>query len=175
MDKITTIEIEEKLARFFNYRQNIIVPNISWGFYIHECDLLILRRSGHLLEVEIKVSRADLKKDQKKEHGHVDNRIRELWFAIPDYLEDGIACIPERAGILVLSREDNYWPDLDCRVLRPAWVNNKVVKLCESERLVIARLGTLRIWSLKRKIIDIRNNKKRKRIVHDKNQLKLSI
>ena len=174
MEKLTTIEIEEKLARFFNYRQNIIVPNISWGFYIHECDLLILRRSGHLLEVEIKVTRADLKKDQRKEHGHIDhnNRIKELWFAIPEYLQDSIDCIPERAGILVLSRNNDMGPHLNCRVIKEARVNNQAVKLCLDEKLAIARLGTLRIWSLKRKIIDMKNGRKRKRI-NNKNQLKL--
>lgn len=39
-DKITTIEIEERIANYFGVRRCIIVPNISWGMYMHECDLL---------------------------------------------------------------------------------------------------------------------------------------
>ncbi len=171
MDKITTIEIEQRLAVYFNYRLNVIVPNISWGFDIHECDLLVMRKTGYLLEVEIKVSRSDLKKDQTKPHHHLDNRIKELWFAIPEYLEDSIALIPKRAGILVMTRTDY---GLNCRILREATTNNKAMRLTESEQYAIARLGTLRIWSLKRKIIDMRNARKRKH-KHTKGQLTLSI
>ena len=46
---------------FFNYRANLIVPNISWGLGLHECDLLVLTSSGYATEIEIKVSKADLK------------------------------------------------------------------------------------------------------------------
>jgi hypothetical protein len=36
---ITTAEIEVVIAKHFGIRQNIIVPNISWGFDSHEMDL----------------------------------------------------------------------------------------------------------------------------------------
>ena len=160
-DKITTIEVEEAVARHFGYRQNIIVPNISWGFYIHECDLLVVRKSGHVLEVEIKVSKADLIKDQKKGHGHVDRheRIREFWFAIPEYMENCIESIPERAGILLVYM--NEWNHhYCCKTLRSPKINTKARKLEENEVLMVARLGTMRIWGLKRKLIDMKKGKK---------------
>ena len=165
--------MEEALARYFNYRQNIIVPNISWGFHIHECDLLVIRKNGYVLEVEIKISKADLIKDREKVHNHEDyyGRIKELWFAIPEYLQENIKYIPEQAGIIIVYKHE--WSDkFFCKTLREAKSNTCARKLCENEKLAIARLGTLRIWSLKRKII---NNKKpvKKHIVYDKTQLKL--
>lgn len=169
--------MEEKLARYFNPRQNIIVPNVSWGFYIHECDLLVLRKSGHLLEIEIKVSKADLKKDVEKSHEHIDyyDRVRELWFAIPDYLQDCIEYIPERAGILILSKNHDWGTYLNCKELRRPKINTKAKKLYENEKLALARLGTMRIWSLKRKIIEIKRAKAKKKIIVDKKQLSLAI
>jgi hypothetical protein len=76
---LKSIEVEEAVARMFGIRQNIIVPNISWGMGLHECDLLIIRKSGYAVEVEIKVSRWDLRKDLKKTHGHQSGRIREFY------------------------------------------------------------------------------------------------
>jgi len=162
-DKITTLEIEARLAGHFNYRQNLIVPNISWGMNIHECDLLIVTKSGYATEVEIKISKGDLKKDAEKKHNHEDryNRIRRLYFAIPESLTDCIEFIPERAGIIVLSRGKNYGEDyLYCRVLREARVNNTCKKFTDEERFNVARLGTMRIWGLKRKIITARKKEK---------------
>ena len=160
-NKITTIEIEARLAGHFNYRQNLIVPNISWGMDIHECDLLIVTKSGYATEVEIKISRADLKKDAFKKHNHEDrfNRIRRLYFAIPESLSNCIEFIPERAGIIVLSRGKNYGEDyLFCKVLREAKINTTCKQFTEAERFNVARLGAMRIWGLKRKIITMRKN-----------------
>jgi hypothetical protein len=157
-DKITTLEIENRVASFFDYRQNIIVPNISWGINIHECDLLIIRKSGCGIEVEIKISKADLKKDGEKRHGHFDynNRIKELYFAIPEHLKDNIDLIPERAGILVLNKRLDYGYHIDLRILRKPKSNMKATKFTEKEILKIAHLGTMRIWNLKRNIIETR-------------------
>jgi len=180
-ERITTIEMEECLARYFNYRKNVIVPNVSWGFYIHECDLLVMTKAGYLSEVEIKISKADLKKDQNKNHQHNDshNRIKELWFAIPEYLQDSIDLIPGRAGVIIVSKywaKSYYWQGekliTTARTLRQAKVNHKAEKLYGNEKFILARLGALRIWSLKKKLIENRN-KKAKKIKKDQQQLVL--
>jgi len=174
-DKFTTIEIEERVARYFNPRQCLIVPNISWGMNIHECDLLIVRKSGYGIEVEIKISRADLKKDGEKSHQHRDDRIRELYFAIPEYLQDSISLIPPHAGVIVVTRVYDYGDHVYCKTIRPAEVNKKSVKFSQEEMFNIARLGTMRIWSLKKKIIEIKRKKIQHRIKTHKEQLNLSI
>ena len=76
---MTLFEIEEAVARYYDYRSHIIVPNVSWGWDIHECDLIVVRPSGYAIEIEIKRSRADIKADGDKRHGHVDrqNRIKQ--------------------------------------------------------------------------------------------------
>ena len=94
MDYMTCAEIELKLVKWFNPRTHLIVPNVSWGFTSHECDLLIMSKSGYLIEVEIKVSLPDLKKDLLKKHGHKEDRIKYLYFAIPQKLEKYIEYIP---------------------------------------------------------------------------------
>lgn len=162
-NKITTLEIEARIAGHFDYRQNLIVPNISWGMNIHECDLLVVSKSGYATEVEIKISKADLKKDALKKHNHEDrlNRIRRLYFAIPESLRDCIEFIPERAGILILSRGVSFGEDyLYCKVFREARVNNSCRKFTEEERFNVARLGCMRIWGLKRKIIKAKRKEK---------------
>lgn len=173
-DKITTIEIEGRVANYFGVRQCIIVPNISWGAGIHECDLLIVRKSGAAIEVEIKVSRSDLKKDLDKPHHHNDKRVKELYFAIPDYLKNCIEFIPEHAGILLISRNTRWGYDgLLCEKLRDPTPNKGHTKFTPDEVLNIARLGTMRIWALKRKIINKKRTKIKKQIEADYSQNKL--
>jgi hypothetical protein len=172
MNKITTPEIEVRVARYFGYRECIIVPNISWGISLHECDLLIVRKSGYGIEVEIKISKSDLKADAKKRHHHYDrlDRLSELYFAIPDYMKDCIDLIPERAGILILNRNDF---GLQIRTLRKAIINKNRRKFTDIEMLKIAHLGTMRIWNLK-SIINTYQRKLKKKIIEDKLQQKIN-
>ncbi|MBP7509387.1 MAG: MmcB family DNA repair protein [Prolixibacteraceae bacterium] len=161
--KITTLEMEECLARYFSYRRNLVIPNVSWGFNIHECDLLVVTKSGYLIEVEIKISKSDLKADMKKEHNHHDhyNRVKELYFAMPENLAEDKECIdlvPENAGIILVSKwKPNWHKDLfvQARTIRKSKVNKAAGKLYDNEKYQLARLGTMRIWSLKKKIIKI--------------------
>ena len=41
-NKLSYTEIELAIAKYFDIRKNIIIPNISYGFNIHECDLFIM-------------------------------------------------------------------------------------------------------------------------------------
>ena len=161
-DKITTSEIETRVAAYFGYRQNIVVPNISWGVNLHECDLLIIRKSGYGIEVEIKVSKSDLKADAKKGHNHNDrmDRLSELYFAIPDYMEDCIEYIPERAGILLLHKDE--W-GLNIQRKREPQKNRNKNKFSNEEILKIAHLGCMRIWNLKR-ILNTYHTKEKKKL-----------
>lgn len=171
--KITTAEIEVRVAGYFGYRQNIIVPNISWGVNLHECDLLIVRKSGYGIEVEIKVSKSDLIADAKKPHQHQDrlNRLSELYFAIPDYIQDCIEYIPERAGVLVLTRTEY---GLIIRRIRDPQKNKNRNKFTAEEMGKIAHLGAMRIWELKRKI-NTYYRRQRRKSKPDKQQLNLNL
>ena len=145
-------EMEKALADHVDCRQNIVVPNVYWGFTEHECDLIVMTKSGYLWEIEIKTSKQDLLRDQKKKHGHRDEKIKFLYFAIPQTLLIYQDLIPERAGIITLKDEDwNGRKYLSCQRQRFPLINSNY-KLTDTERFQIARLGALRIWDLKRKL-----------------------
>ncbi|MGE8565216.1 MAG: hypothetical protein ACN6PV_02055 [Achromobacter sp.] len=58
--------IARALARqTFNRKYLVVVPNCIWTG--HECDLLVVTENLRIIDVEIKISRADLKADAKKE------------------------------------------------------------------------------------------------------------
>lgn len=160
--KIKTIEIEVAVAILFGFRQNIIVPNLSWGFDgMHECDLFVVRKSGISIEVEIKISKSDLLADFKKQHKHVDrkNRITEFYYAMPEDIYNKCKdLIPETAGIITCSRYGSTGI-VRATFKKKAKKRKSAQKLTILEQLKVARLGSMRIWSLKQKLIKLSNSK----------------
>lgn len=153
-----TIEMEYYLAKYFDWRRNLIVPNVSWGMWdgSHECDLFIISDSGYATEVEIKISKSDLVRDKHKinshfnqyHDSHYDEHIKYLYFAIPDYLLASCQdLIPSSAGILTVSN------DGEVKKIRKATVKSRY-KLNDVEKFKVARLGTMRIWNLKEKLLE---------------------
>ncbi|MES2910594.1 MAG: hypothetical protein V4718_04350 [Pseudomonadota bacterium] len=62
----TEMNIAGALARqFFNRQHLVVVPNCIWTG--HESDLLVVCNDLRLIDVEIKISRADFKADAKKD------------------------------------------------------------------------------------------------------------
>lgn len=156
--KLCTADIEVALMRWINIRQNLTVPRVAWGTVVgHECDLLSLSRAGYAAEYEIKVSKADLKKDLEKPHGHVSPWVRRLYFAVPEDLVE--ACFeysPARAGILgVKKRGRGYTVTLH----RPPVINGNASKWSEKQRYGLARLGALRIYGLTKKLLKCKTTK----------------
>lgn len=142
MNKIV-LDIEVALSRHINLRQNLLVPNVSWGLGLHECDVLALSRSGYLTEYEIKTSAADLKKDRTKVHGHYSDRIKYLYFVVPSKLARYCEYVPERAGIIVVNSHGQAFE------IARAHANPRARALTDKERYDYARLGAMRIWGLK--------------------------
>jgi hypothetical protein len=155
MSNLNCLDIEIAIANHFDVRRNLIIPNVSWGMHLHECDLLIMTQSRYLYEVEIKISKADLKKDLNKRHGHNSDKIKRLYFAIPEKLKDCIDLIPERAGIILVPEYENY---CRCKVVREAQNNPKANPLTNEEVLNLSRLGVIRIFSLKKKIKNLKRS-----------------
>ena len=102
---MTTLEVEIAMMKELRFNQNIVVPNVSFGMRVngeslHECDLLCLTPSGYATEIEIKVSKSDLKKDASKNHCHIHKGIKAFWLAVPEELKDfALDHIPYRAGL----------------------------------------------------------------------------
>lgn len=149
MNYETCGEIELALSKYFNPRVNIIVPNVWWGLGLgHECDVFVLTPSMYAYEVEIKTSKADLIADLKKPHLHSDVKIKKLYFAIPKKMENCVDFIPSHAGILIV--ENNGL--IEKR--REAANNEKAIKLKDTQKQKLLHLGVMRIWGLKRRILD---------------------
>lgn len=155
-----THELEIAISNFFDYRVNLIVPNVYWGFLAYECDLLVVSKAGYTKEIEIKVSKADLKKDKEKWHNHNSKKIKQLFFAIPEKLGIDFALehIPNKAGLIVVDKFGR------CKVVKSAKINTKAEKISIEDRLKIAHLGSMRIWNLKWKLIDEKNKLNKARL-----------
>lgn len=156
-----TLDMEVAVAGYFGVRQNLIVPNVSWGMFAYEVDLCILSPAGYATEVEIKVDRSDLIKDKEKRHGHRSEIIKYLYFAIPEHLKKDIEHIPERAGVIIVKwnppwdnriydgrLSEGWW---SCKKIREAEINVKY-KWTDQQRLDLLRLAAMRVWNLKTKL-----------------------
>jgi len=141
-------KIEIAIANYFDFRQKIIVPNVSYGLNVHECDILIMTKAGYAYEVEIKISKGDLKADLKKKHQHINKRIKGLWFCIPKKLESSINYIPVRAGILIYNV--GYIKEIRKPIIQQA------TPFTDGDITHLLHLGCMRIWGLKKKIIKLK-------------------
>ena len=148
----TTRQMEVIIARYFNARQNVPLFNISWGFNIHECDILIISKSRYLTEVEIKVSKGDLQKDSKKTHGHRDKRIKKMYYAVPVELRDfALGHIPEAAGLITVEKQGDYD---HCEIAKEAAVNPEARRMNDKDMIKLLRLGAIRVPNLKKLILE---------------------
>jgi hypothetical protein len=161
-DKITTLDIEIAIADEF--KSCITVPNVSYGMFSHECDIITLSKAGYCSEFEIKVSKSDLKNDFKKKHTHNDgryggaNKIKYLWYAMPECMKDCVDIIPANAGIMLAywswEYTRKYWFLSLKRVREP--VKQSTYKFSEQERVKLLELMCWRIWGMKKKFATIK-------------------
>jgi hypothetical protein len=148
---MTAQRIELVVAKHFNFRQNIIVPNVSWGMGLkYEADVVVLRPSGYAVEIEIKTTGSDIRADLKKRHNHNSQLFRELWFAVPDALAQHPS-IPAKAGILVVRSDRGLYY---VETLRRGKLNKFAVHWTPAQRDTLLRLAHMRIWTLKTHILD---------------------
>ena len=154
----------------FDFSVYDVVPNVSWGLIRdgHEVDLLCLSKAGVFHEVEIKVSRADLKADKRKATGgHKSTQIHCVWFAVPDVaelVEDALELAPDFAGVVAVHIDNKWTPRFDAMgdskqqkqknyqvvttpVVRKPKMNPLAVKPTPAEVLKFLRLGCMRSWT----------------------------
>jgi len=161
LSKLTTPKLELIVANYFNERQNLIVPNVYWGWGLdYEADLVIVSTAGYATEIELKISRADLKADAKKKHCHNAPIFRKLYFAMPLEIVD-LELIPERAGIFAYGKhtveKHNHklgpviptydWTGLE--IIRQAKLNKSAPRVTDAERMKLGHLAAMRIWNIK--------------------------
>jgi hypothetical protein len=132
----------------FYIRSHYVVPEVGDGLgFNHRLDLLSIAMNSRIgTEIEIKVSKSDLKRDREKEHSHYDERIRQLYFAGPIELEEAFKeFAPPEAGIITVFHKGNYW---QCVVRRRPKPRKSYKPFTEKEIFALLRLGNMRYWSL---------------------------
>lgn len=168
---MNTLQMEVALMKHFDFRRNIIVPNVSdFSQLIRtEADLLILTKAGYATTIEIKVSKSDLIADKNKlwmkklyNTEHPDNlmkgtlneywhsiyfkRIKEKYYAVPADMKDfALQNIPNWCGLLIVGSRDNGFTVTTVRqatkLYPEKWNEDKIKHLMH--------LGCMRLFTLK--------------------------
>ena len=146
----------------------VLVDNCNWTGY--ECDVLAVTTDLRIIDVEVKISRADLKADAKKDkwwqqpswwsHEQKPERVANLhpqkvwkhYYALPKEIwkPELLECLPSSAsGVLLLDRDGYPRPSghamrVDC--VRRATPAKNAYRLKPEEVMDIARLANLRMW-----------------------------
>lgn len=154
--KLTALDIEIAVSKFFNFRTHLIIPNVWWGLHLpYEADLVVLSDSGYATEIEIKVANSDIKADKNKRFQHDSNMFKKFYYAVPDYLQHS-EHLPTDCGLIIVDK------NLNCKIVRPSKNNKYARKLQPSEILKLASLGCMRIWNLKTHLQKVKNQLKQK-------------
>lgn len=167
--------------KFFGMRSVVVVPNCNWTG--HECDLLCVDKSLRIVDVEIKISRADFKADAKKEkwwsreiigydeknYGS-DSRVRMM--RTPVYESTGRNWPPKVWKHYYAIPADvwddsllEFLPSDNCGVILVYGPNTAFVKkrakpnrdapaISAAKAIDIARLASIRFWDMAAKMAD---------------------
>lgn len=138
----------------------VLVDRCNWTGY--ECDVLAVTTDLRLIDVEVKISRADFKADAKKDKwwhrlswgGDVGPPQRRQWppkvwkhyFAMPRELWDDalFEFMPSPASGLLLVREHMGRIEVNCH--RRATPDKNAARISAAAAIDIARLANLRMW-----------------------------
>jgi hypothetical protein len=146
----------------FKARNVIVVPDCLWPG--SECDLLVVRTDLRLIDVEIKISRQDLKADAHKDKwfdmpSHwtfgaarpktpraYPARIWKHYYAMPRaiWTDELLQFIQPASGILMISDRDTY-PVMSMK--RQARPNKEAKAISPEDVMDIARLSSNRMWA----------------------------
>ena len=150
--ELSVKEIQALLADYWGIRNNIIVPNVSWGMLDYEADLLIMNQTGYVMEIEIQRSWSDFLADFKKDEvAHKSEIIYQFWYCVPDEIyskckEKLKEVYPDSIGRPnIISYTDSGM--LNFHGKAASYCSGKHRKLYLEEQLKLARLGTLRYWN----------------------------
>lgn len=151
----------------FNNQALVMVPNCSWTG--HECDVLVVTKDLRVIDVEIKASFADLKRDAGKAKWwrwvgwHAPktalpwpNKVWKHWYVVSESVwRDGVAltaAASENSGFAVYADGSGAidpgtrWPPSKLLVMRNPKPNKDASTLTPAQALDVARLASLRLW-----------------------------
>ena len=110
---------------------------------MYEADLLIITRTKRVMEVEIKISLEDMKRDLKKKILHDHKMIHMVYYAFPkalyeEYKETINGLVPSFAGIMSIN--ENSFENIIIR--RP--VKRKVKPISFTKQIELMRLAAMK-------------------------------
>ena len=152
--------------QIFQRKNLVVVNNCNWTG--HECDLLIVTHDLRIIDVEVKISRADFKADAKKDKWwhrfggtYVDGKYVEVsptprdwppkvwkhYYALPASIwkPEMLECINPNSGVLLL-RKGKGSGHLVVDVERRVRSNKDAKNITAAQAVDIARLASLRMW-----------------------------
>lgn len=146
----------------------VLVDNCNWTG--HECDVLAVTTDLRIIDIEVKISRSDLKADAKKDkwwHRSASwmpwagetrpdpiarihpPKVWKHYYALPAdiWKPDLLDCLPSPAsGVLLLREQRNSGTPIAVHVERRATPNKEATRLKPEQVMDIARLANLRMW-----------------------------
>lgn len=141
----------------------VLVDNCNWTG--HECDILGVTRDLRIIDVEVKISRADLRADAAKSKwwhfrfgsGPSDSLTPRVWpprvwkhyYAVPAeiWTSELAAALPSPAsGILTLTETPPHDAGVIVTCVRRAKPDRSAYRLSAADVMDIARLANLRMW-----------------------------
>jgi hypothetical protein len=173
-------QIAAHLAKVtFAHKCLLLVPNCSWPGA--ECDLLAVTENLRIIDVEIKISRADLRADAAKDKWfhHWDWKIdgpyprngeplnrrkrefpRRVWkhyYCLPKEIwkPELMQEIQPVSGVLLINESQQYPGTLYIKVERMAKPNRDAEKIDAEDAIDIARLASLRMWDAYKTVEDL--------------------
>jgi hypothetical protein len=142
----------------------VLVDRCTWTG--HECDVLGVTTDLRIIDVEVKISRSDLKADADKDkwwHRQFGGynpvtreppvlrewppRVWKHYYALPAdiWKPELLDCLPStKSGVLLLSQKPGEW--IRVKVERRATPDKNAARLQPSQVMNIARLANLRMW-----------------------------
>lgn len=163
--KWTAREIARSLHwHALNGRHVVVVPDCNWTG--HECDLLVVRADLRLVDIEIKISRSDLKADAAKDKwfdmpnrcqwNHPEKNLKiprahppKIWkhyYCMPAAIWDDklLEAIQPMSGIMLIR---DYSDGPLVTIKRQARANKSATPISPQEVIDIARLQSNRMWN----------------------------
>lgn len=153
----------------WHHKHLMMIPKCHWTG--HECDVMTVTENLRIIDIEIKISRADLRADKDKEKWYhrynwrldgpqvkkdlgADVQRRREWpqkvwkhyVAVPEsvWKDDLFEMLSPQSGVILLRH--NTSGKVVARMLRQAKPNRDAETLSAEQVMNIARLATLRMW-----------------------------
>ncbi len=149
---------ETKLQRsvsFWMLRKGhvIAIPNVDWSWLYWEADLITVTKARYMHEFEIKISAQDFKADFKKrkhqtlKNGNIKNNRVPNYFTYVAPLKAIPICIPDHAGLILISPTNRYGHEYQLDVIKKAPLIHRN-KQTDASMFKMLRTLMFKYWNL---------------------------